>query len=73
MRNYETAFCDLCADNNSFEQWSEEGSPICRARANAQVEEDAAEYEAPPLDPGRDEELRDFVARRKAGMADAWY
>jgi trimethylamine--corrinoid protein Co-methyltransferase len=31
------------------------------------------DYEAPPLDPATDEALRDFVARKKAGMEDAWY
>jgi trimethylamine--corrinoid protein Co-methyltransferase len=32
-----------------------------------------AEYEAPPIDPAIDEALRDYVARGKAGMDDAWY
>ena len=32
-----------------------------------------AEYEAPPLDEGIDEALRDFTGRRKAAVADAWY
>jgi trimethylamine--corrinoid protein Co-methyltransferase len=30
-----------------------------------------AEYEAPALDPGIDEALRDFIARKKASMPDA--
>ena len=29
-----------------------------------------ASYEAPPVDPGVDEALRDFIARRKASMPD---
>jgi trimethylamine--corrinoid protein Co-methyltransferase len=32
-----------------------------------------AEYEAPPLEAGVAEALRDFVDRRKASMDDAWY
>ena len=31
-----------------------------------------AEYEAPPIDPGVDEALLDFIARRKASMPDAF-
>ena len=30
-----------------------------------------AEYEAPPIDPGVDEALQDFIARRKASMPDS--
>jgi trimethylamine--corrinoid protein Co-methyltransferase len=30
-----------------------------------------AEYEQPPLDPGVDEALREFVARRKAAEPDS--
>ena len=30
-----------------------------------------ADYEAPPIDPGIDEALRDYVARRKSEMPDA--
>ena len=29
-----------------------------------------AEYEAPPIDPGIDEALLDFIARSKASMPD---
>jgi trimethylamine--corrinoid protein Co-methyltransferase len=29
------------------------------------------EYEAPPIDPGVDEALRDFIERKKASMPDA--
>jgi trimethylamine--corrinoid protein Co-methyltransferase len=31
------------------------------------------EYQAPELDAAVDEELKDFVARRKAELPDAWY
>ena len=30
-----------------------------------------ADYEAPPIDPGVDEALLDFIARRKASMPDS--
>jgi len=32
-----------------------------------------ANYEAPPIDQAVDDELKDFIARRKASMEDAWY
>ncbi len=74
MRNYETAFYHYeLSDNNSFEQWSEEGSLDLPRRANAKWKSLLASHEAPPLDPGIDERLREFVARRKASMPDTWY
>jgi trimethylamine--corrinoid protein Co-methyltransferase len=30
-----------------------------------------AEYEAPPIDPGIDEALHEFIARRKASFPDS--
>jgi trimethylamine--corrinoid protein Co-methyltransferase len=30
-----------------------------------------AEYEAPPIDPGIDEALQDFIARRKSEFPDS--
>jgi trimethylamine--corrinoid protein Co-methyltransferase len=30
------------------------------------------DYQAPPLDPGIDEALRDYMARRKSEMPDAF-
>jgi trimethylamine---corrinoid protein Co-methyltransferase len=74
MRNYETAFYTYeLSDNNSFEQWSEEGSLDLPRRANAKWKSLLAAHEPPALDSGLDDALRDFVARRKASMADAWY
>jgi trimethylamine--corrinoid protein Co-methyltransferase len=31
------------------------------------------DYEAPPMDPAVDEALKDFIARRKRELPDAWY
>ena len=74
MRNYEDAFyTNELSDNNSFEQWSEEGSLDLPRRANAKWKHLLACHEPPALDPGVDEGLREFVARRKASMPDAWY
>ena len=69
LANFETAFYrSTIADNNSFEQWQEDGSLDAAQRANAIWKKMLAEYEAPPIDAGVDEALRDFIARRKASM-----
>ena len=61
------------SDNNSFEQWSSEGSLDAAQRANAVYKQWLAEYEAPPLDPAIDEELQAFMAQRKAASPDSAY
>ncbi len=74
MANYETAFWDSdLADNEPFEKWEAAGSLDAATRANRLWKKRLAEFEAPALDDGIHAELDDFVARRKAGMADAWY
>lgn len=69
LANFEHAFCrsDI-ADNSSFEQWSEEGSLDAAQRANAIWKSRLASYEAPEIDAAVDEELRAFIARRKAEL-----
>ncbi|MEP6624698.1 MAG: trimethylamine methyltransferase family protein [Acidimicrobiia bacterium] len=71
LANFETAFYrSQIADNGSFEQWSEEGSLDAAQRANRIWKERLASYEPPPIDDAIDEELRDYVARRKAVLPD---
>ena len=55
----------------TFEQWEEEG-----AKSAEQVGLDKAKrwlerYEAPPIDPGLDEALQDFVERRTAEIPES--
>jgi trimethylamine---corrinoid protein Co-methyltransferase len=72
--NFESAFYrSNLADNNSVEQWMEEGSKDMATRANALWKKMLAEYEAPPLDPAVDEALREFIDKRCASMPDATY
>ena len=72
LANFETAFYrSEVADNNSFEQWSEDGGLDAAQRANAIWKRMLAEYEAPPLDPALDEALLEFMIRRKASMPDS--
>ena len=73
QRNFETAFYrSTIADNNSVEQWQAEGALDAAQRANALWKKWLAEYEAPAIDPGVDEALRDFIDRKKASMPDAF-
>ena len=52
-------------DNNSIEQWQAEGSVEITERALKRAKELLSEYQEPRLDPAKDEELRDFIARRE--------
>ena len=74
LANYETAFWDSeLSDNEPFEKWEQNGAEDSATRANRLWKKRLAEYEAPPLDEGIDEALRDFIARRKGAMGDMWY
>ena len=74
MAHYETAFWDSeLSDNEPFEKWEAAGSTDAATRANALWKKRLAEYQAPALDEGIREGLRDFIEGRKTGMADAWY
>jgi trimethylamine--corrinoid protein Co-methyltransferase len=72
LANFETAFYrSEIADNNSFEQWLEDGGLDAAQRANAIWKRMLREYEAPSLDEGIDEALVEFIAKRKASMPDS--
>jgi trimethylamine--corrinoid protein Co-methyltransferase len=72
LANFETAFYrSPVADNSSFEQWESEGGKDAAARANALWKRALAEYEEPPIDDAVDEELREWIERRKASFPDA--
>jgi trimethylamine--corrinoid protein Co-methyltransferase len=72
LANFETAFYrSTVADNNSYEQWESEGGKDTTARANALWKKMLAEYEAPPIDDAVDEELRDWIERKRASFPDS--
>ena len=74
LANYETAYYESpFGDSMSWEQWNEEGELDARQRANADWKARLADYEQPPLPPGVDEALEEFVEKKKAAVADAWY
>lgn len=67
LQNFETAFYSATtADNNSYEQWLEEGSLDAATRANAIWKQQLKDYEAPEMDTAIIEELNAFVERRKS-------
>ena len=71
LANFETAFYrSSTADNNSYEQWLEEGETDANMRANKLYKKSLADYEAPPLDEAIDAALIDFIGRRKSEMPD---
>ena len=64
--NFQTAFYrSTIADNNSFEQWQAEGEKTAPQRANELARRWLETYEAPQLDPGIDEALKDFIAQEE--------
>lgn len=72
--NFETAFYrSTIADNNSFEQWEQEGSSDAVKRANGIWKLMLETYEAPAIDPAIDEALLAFMERRKSEFEDRNY
>ena len=70
--NFETAFYrSSVADNNSFEQWDEEGGKTAAQRANEQWKDMLSSYEAPELDDAADAEMLAFIQAKKDSMPDA--
>lgn len=64
--NFQTAFfMPKLFDNNSIEQWTAEGSVEITERALKHARNLLDMYEEPKLDPAKDEELLDFIARRE--------
>ncbi len=66
MQRYERAFYSpMVSDWRNFETWSGDGSVDATHRANTIWKQLVAEYEQPPLAAAIDEELVDFVRRRR--------
>ncbi len=66
LENFERAFfMPELFDNNSIEQWQAEGGAEVNERALNRARDMLNEYEEPKLDPGINDELLDFIARRE--------
>ena len=70
LARYETAFyAPLVSDRMNYETWQERGSMDAARRANAIWKKLVETYEKPAIDPGTEEALNAYVARRKAEIA----
>jgi trimethylamine--corrinoid protein Co-methyltransferase len=56
----------FASDWRNFEAWKADGAVWTAERSHRIFKDIIADYEAPAMDPAHHEELRDFVARRKA-------
>ncbi len=67
MRHFRSAFYRAeLFDYSSAEQWEIDGARDAYQRAHAKVNRMLKEYEPPEIDPGLEEALLDYIARRKA-------
>ena len=74
MRNYQDIFYEPhLSDSENVESWEDAGAKDMRARAYDKWNDMLDNYQAPPIDEAKKEELVDFVARRKSELPDAWY
>ncbi len=72
QKNFKTAFYrSNVADNNSFEQWVEDGSLSAEDRAEQVYKTMLNEYEPPELDPDIDARLLRYMDERKASFPDS--
>lgn len=72
LANFETAFYrNTLSDNNSYEQWSQEGGPSAAERANEAWKQTLSDYEPPELDDAADAEMLAYIQKRKSEMPDA--
>ena len=61
----------LSQNNVTYEQWEEEGAKSAEQIGVDKAKRWLARYEAPPIDPGLDEALLDFIARREMEIPNA--
>jgi len=72
-RNYSTAYWKgEVVDYKPFETWQDEGAKDTIAIANARWKKLLNDYQAPALDEAKDEELREYIAKKKDSMPDAF-
>ena len=71
-KNFKTAFyMSDVLDDNSFEQWVEDGSRDTAMIANEKYKQMLSDYELPPLDPAIDEALLAYMKERKDSFEDS--
>ncbi|MEZ5779632.1 MAG: trimethylamine methyltransferase family protein [Paracoccaceae bacterium] len=71
--NFKSAFWRTeLLDYKPFETWDEEGARDTVALARERVAKQLNDYQKPSIDPGIEEALLDYVARKKTSMPDAF-
>ena len=66
LAHFEDAFMmPTLMDFSNHQQWLAEGNKDLAARARERVKEMLENYQAPPIDPGRKEELEAFIEKRE--------
>ncbi len=74
LANFENAnYGSELPDAGPYETWLENGAPDMQQRAQVRWKQMLADYVAPDIDPAIDEELRDYIAVKKAAVPDQWY
>ena len=72
QKNFKTAFyTSEVADNNSYEQWVEDGALTTEDRAEKVYKKMLAEYTLPELDPEIDAKLLKYMEDKKASFPDS--
>ena len=73
QENFKKAFWrSELLDYKPFETWAEEGSRDTQALASLRVEKILSDFQKPYLDPAIDEELKEFIIKKKASMKDSF-
>ena len=73
QRNFKDSFWKSgVLDYKPFETWQDEGSKDTMTLANEKVKRMLSEYTQPAIDPAVDEELKAYIAGRKASEPDAF-
>ena len=66
LERYEDAFYSpILSDWRNFETWQDDGARTATQRANGIWKQLLRDYEKPPIDPGVEDELEAYVAKRK--------
>jgi len=72
QENFKTAFYQSnISDNNSYEQWVEDGSTSAEDRAEKVYKTMLAEFKLPELDPDIDAKLLKYIEDKKASFPDS--
>jgi trimethylamine---corrinoid protein Co-methyltransferase len=72
LRNYRTGFYrPWISSTENFDRWNRFGARTADMVAHERWKRVLAEYPDPGIDPGVDEQLREFITRRKAEIGDS--